>query len=886
MDNKKNTILIVDDSKTNIGVLLSTMKAHGFRTVTARNGAMGIRRAEFSMPDLILLDVMMPDMDGFETCRRLKANDRTKDIPVIFMTALTDVKNKLRGFEVGGVDYITKPFEEAEVLVRVKTHLTIRNLQTQLEANNAQLQDHVYHLESLAALGKAVNEAQSMAHMMDNAMKATLSAFRCDRAWLLYPCDPDAPSWRVPIEVTTPEYPGANLLNTDIPMGPAVSELMRDTLSATGPVTFGAMYEHKMPPTVVKQFSVQSQVCMAICPKFGKPWQFGLHQCSYARVWTENELSLFRDFGHRIGQSLELFLSLDELQKAKEKADSANRAKSEFLANMSHELRTPLNSILGYAQIFRNDPSATYRQLDGLNVIEQSGKHLFSLINDILDLAKIESGKIELYETDFDLLFFLEGVGEIIRIRTEQKGIEFFLEMPVDLSVRVRADEKRLRQVLLNLLGNAVKFTGKGKVILKVTNPETEKQKPKPQNRQPATRFRFQVEDTGVGISPEDMKSIFDPFQQAGDVKRRAEGTGLGLAISRNLVKLMGGILTAESRPGSGSVFQFDLEVPVVDLCGAFKTSQVSERRITGIRKAGPEQKTCGVSETPQVSAPKILIVDDSRENRAVFRDMLQPIGFETEEAADGTEGMKKAEEFQPDAVITDLVMPETDGFEMIRQIRRHPVLKNTVVIAASASVYEEDHRKSMDYGADAFLPKPVEAKLLCEMLQRFLNIEWLYEESPGKTGTETELTGFILPPAETLETILGLMEIGFVDELKELLTDLETSDETLMPFTEKVNWMLKEFMLDELASLTREWLKHARGGSGKVAEIIPPPWKELESLYEMAMLGLVSRLKERAEYLEKTDAKYIPFADRLKFLCCNYEDQEIMSFIEKYLYI
>jgi len=311
-------ILIVDDEPNNLDILHHCLQEAGFKVPAVKSGEAALKRVNHIKPDLILLDVMMPGIDGFETCRRLKKNEVTKNTPIIFITGKTDSVDKIKGLEIGAVDYISKPFQAVEVVARVNKHLTISNLRKQLEAKNAQLQDYVYHLESLAALGKATNEAQNVAEMMENAMKVTLTVFNCDRALLLYPADPNAASCRVRIEVTKPEY--LSTKNIEIMMVPEISEAIRYTLSATGPIAFGPEYEHKVPSLIAEQFSVQSELCLGIHPKIGnKPWLFGLQQCSDARIWSENEVNLFREFGHHIGISLGLSISFEELAKSEKR---------------------------------------------------------------------------------------------------------------------------------------------------------------------------------------------------------------------------------------------------------------------------------------------------------------------------------------------------------------------------------------------------------------------------------------------------------------------------------------------------------------------------------------------------------------------------------------
>ncbi len=310
-------ILIVDDEPISLELQRSYLHDAGFKVEVAENGEAALKRVNHIKPDIILLDIMMLGIDGFETCCRLKKNEVTKDTPIIFITAKTDSLDKVKGLEIGAVDYITKPFQRDELIARVNKHLTISNLRKQLEAKNAQLQDYVYRLESIAALEKAISETQDIAQMMERAMNVTLSVFKCDRAWLLYPCDPNAPRFRVPIEVTTPEYP--SIKDTEIQMVPEISEAIRETLSATDPIAFGPEYEHKVPSIIAKPFSVQSHLSLAIHPKIGKPWLFGLHQCSYARVWTENELKLFSEFGQQIAVSLGLSIYFEEFQKSEKR---------------------------------------------------------------------------------------------------------------------------------------------------------------------------------------------------------------------------------------------------------------------------------------------------------------------------------------------------------------------------------------------------------------------------------------------------------------------------------------------------------------------------------------------------------------------------------------
>ncbi|ACC79935.1 response regulator [Nostoc punctiforme] len=455
-------------------------------------------------------------------------------------------------------------------------------------------------------------------------------------------------------------------------------------------------------------------------------------------IQTEDEIQeLAEAFNRMAGTLAESYRSL-ELKK--ELADTANRAKSEFLANMSHELRTPLNGILGYAQILQRDKTLTDKQQDGLRIIHQCGSHLLTLINDILDLSKIEAQRMELYKSDFHFPAFLQSVVEICRIRADQKGISFIYQPTSELPIGVWADEKRLRQVLINLLGNAIKFTEKGGVRFTISS--VDQLLTNESNQKPIHKIRFQIIDTGIGMSQEQVAKIFLPFEQVGEVKKQSEGTGLGLAISQRIVQLMDSTIQVKSEIGQGSTFWIDLDLQEsVDWMQSARV--ISAGKIVGIA----------------TGKRRILIVDDRWENRSVVMNLLDEIGFEIIEASDGQEGLDKAMQFLPDLIITDLTMPVMDGFELTRRLRQQQEFQDLTIIVSSASVFESDQHKSLGVGADDFLPKPVHADDLLQKLEKYLQLEWVYETVPEKSVNETQNT--IHSPSSSVvtaeSTIVGI---------------------------------------------------------------------------------------------------------------------------------
>ncbi|GET41122.1 response regulator [Microseira wollei] len=669
-DNKGN-ILIVDDTPENLQVLSATLSDRGYKVRGVIKGTMAIRAAKSAPPDLILLDIKMPDLSGYEVCEQLKADPQTKEIPVIFISALDEVLDKVKAFEIGGVDYITKPFQVEEVLARVEHQLTIKRLQKQLLTQNEQLQQEIV-----------------------------------DR------------------------------------------------------------------------------------------------------------------------------------RKAEEAAAAASKAKSQFVANMSHELRTPLNAILGFTQVLLRDRHLSSEQVENLRIISRSGEHLLDLINDVLDFSKIEAGIIGLYETSFDLYRLLDTLEEMFQIKCEQKNLILNFLVSPDVPQFVKTDEKKLRVCLTNLLGNAIKFTSYGSVTLRVQavlgDRSPARQEPPITNDQlpsfPGSagerhyQLIFEVEDTGCGIAPAELYSLFDAFVQAEAGKKAVEGTGLGLTITRSYVELMAGKITVSSVFGQGTIFKFNIPAQLA------KPAEIITE---------PLQRVIGLE--PNQITYRILVVDDTKENRLLMVKLLEPIGFEVKEAENGEQALELWEKWRPHLIWLDTRMPVMDGMEASKQIRLRerdfaaedkgtfcaspplPVAASsspcqTIIIALTASAFEERRGEILAAGCDDFVRKPFPEQLIFAKMAEYLGLRYVYEDLPQSTLAYSRKRYYASEkPVKLLLQQLAQMPQTWIAQLyqaanevdEELVAQLiEQIPESYTPLAKALRDLLDDFRLDIIVRLTHSIIK------------------------------------------------------------------------------
>ena len=634
-------ILIVDDVMKNILLIGTLLREEGYQVSFANNGATALATVERNPPDLIFLDINMPDMDGFEVCKSLKSDARYANIPIIFLTAHDNTDRIETAFELGAVDYVTKPFRIKEVKARLETHLSINYYQKEIEGKNKKLEQTLAELEL------------------------------------------------------------------------AKKDLLENN------------------------FILEEQA--------------------------------------------------KDLKVAKDQAESSSRAKSFFLANMSHELRTPLNSILGFTQLMRRDHRLPKEVDENLKTINRSGEHLLALINDVLEMAKIEAGKLTQNVTSFDIRKLIKDLEEMFSLRANAKALDLQVEMADTLPQYVECDESKVRQVLINLLGNAIKFTERGNIILRVDYQSDDKQSKNTTNT--PIRMLFEVEDTGIGIDEKEMKLIFEEFEQTESGRKIGGGTGLGMAISKAYVQLLGGDIVVDSQLGKGTLFRFWICVHRAQLKDV--RPQKDLRRILSLKSEDQNKY-------------RILIADDVKENRMLLSQLLTSIGFLTLSVNNGISAIDQAKQWQPHLIIMDCRMPEMDGLDAIRKIRSKLGKNNIPIIAVSASTFCKNREIAIDAGASEFLLKPIIESELFKIVGNLLSISFLYEEEGEKVIRNTQSEELIRHyldqvPTAKINRLRDTVEIGNMTEFKKLLNDYNDFPNDLIVVLDK---MADSFEYEKLLNL------------------------------------------------------------------------------------
>ncbi|MBD2482318.1 MHYT domain-containing protein [Planktothrix sp. FACHB-1365] len=493
-----------------------------------------------------------------------------------------------------------------------------------------------------------------------------------------------------------------------------------------------------------------------IVPIFSNHQLWGLlatYQNSSSRQWKQAEINIAVQISNQLGVALQQAELLEktqkqsiELQKAVAAADAANQAKSEFLANMSHELRTPLNAILGFTQLMNEDTILSPKHHQYLEIINHAGEHLLTLINDILEMSKIEAGRTTFNEHQFDLINLLEGLRKMLQMKAESKGLQLQFQYAPNLPRYLQTDQGKLRQVLLNLLSNAIKFTTQGQVTLRVkreyqifnsessVSPNSEDRNsaniyienfsvtPSPDAK--AEFILFEVEDTGLGISPEEIQLLFEPFKQTESGRNSNQGTGLGLAISRKYIQLMGGDIHVSSQLGVGSLFMFEIPIHFLDSCEF--SCNANKSKVISLAPNQPEYR--------------ILIVDDNLDSCLLLSELLSEIGFKIQQAGNGQEAINCWETWQPDLIVMDVRMPVMDGLTASALIKATSLGKQTKIIALTASVFEENQQEILTSGCEDFIAKPFKADHLLDKINQHLGVKYLYQqdELPLETSAPT----------------------------------------------------------------------------------------------------------------------------------------------------
>ncbi|PLY09745.1 MAG: hybrid sensor histidine kinase/response regulator [Arcobacter sp.] len=457
----------------------------------------------------------------------------------------------------------------------------------------------------------------------------------------------------------------------------------------------------------------------------------------------------------------------NELKKATLEAQKANRSKSMFLTNMSHELRTPLNAILGFATLLKKSSTISDIEKENLKTIHRSGQHLLSIINEILEFAKIEAGKVIINHVDTNLYNLFEDIESMFTARCTSRDLEFSLYIDDNVPKYIKCDEKRLRQILINILGNALKFTNEGSIKVKVTFKDS--------------KLYIEVIDTGIGMNKEAQEIVFKPFEQYDEIKHKHKGTGLGLAITKELIEKMDGDITLKSKVGVGTKFLF--WISVVELKDYEEVTSNRNKEIVCVKTDNKNLK--------------ILVADDTKANRDLLVQFLHSYKLNTFESCDGLEVMQEVKNYKFDLIFMDILMPNLDGIETIKRLKSNPSYKNIPIVAISANVFEDDKQKALDSGADFFLSKPFEEEDITQVLEKYLSLEFIYSSVDEYSLNKEELVSFL-----DKDVVLKINEAASKLDAESILKIIDEFNLSLS-VSQKIKKLLNEYKFDEIIKFT-----------------------------------------------------------------------------------